>query len=107
MGEKRSYDISLEDARILTSRYREFHSGNYRAAFFPKEEIMELLEQGGCNGLRIYFGVDDENKMRVVLVGTEPSDVGEDCGDDMLEKIKDNGLPCPPYSSIENDLNSD
>jgi hypothetical protein len=102
-----NYDISLEEASTLTRRYREVHGDHNKGVFFPKKDIQELLDQGDCNGIRIYFGCDEEaeDKLKVVIVGTILMENMESC-DDILEKIKDRGDPCPPYSSCENPLNS-
>ena len=98
-----NHQISLADAAALTANYRQqFETNDYiKAEFFGKQAVENLLNQNGCAGLRIYYGKDELNVSKLVIVGVNSS------GNDMTQgSILEFGLPCPPYCSDNNPLNS-
>jgi hypothetical protein len=98
--------ITLEDAAQRTKRFREEYvlkaygkeekiKGNY----FSKEQLLKLLRQPGCTGIRIYNAVRDKvdkdpegnfiDRREVIIAATDKD------GNDILEK----GNPgCSPFS---------
>lgn len=92
--------ISLNDAAELTANYRRANPSSIKAFFFGKEKLKDLLDQTDCMGIRIYFGLDEDEKPKLVLVGAESNE------DDILDLILDYGEPCPSRCGSSNDLNS-
>lgn len=101
--DERSHQISLEDARAFTRRFRSTSkmapaSGDHASAF-KGADVMELLLQEGCWGLRIYRGQDEKGAACFVLVGVDEK--GRDLTSGvLLEK----GWPCPPFCDDESSL---
>lgn len=93
--------ISLPDAAALTKEYRANNPGARIGHFFGRDIIEEILNQEGCVGIRIYYGVDsDTGKRELVIVGANEEE------DDMLDLIADFSKSCPTNCSSSNDLNS-
>lgn len=92
--------ISLNDAAELTANYRRENPSTINAYFFGKEKINDLLDQTGCMGIRIYYGIDEDGKPKLILVGAESDE------DDILDLIIDAGKGCPVNCGTANDLNS-
>ena len=94
--------VPLKAAAELARRYRQ--DGALRAGdsgAFNSKPVLELLAQPGCVGLRIYQGRGATGERALVLVGVDAK------GDDMTEGVLlDTHLPCPPWCSDDNALNS-
>lgn len=103
LPDDRSHHISLEDARAFTRRFRAASKtapamGDH-ASTFKGADVMELLLQQGCWGVRIYRGFDEQGVPCFVLVGVDEK--GRDLTSGvLLEK----GLPCPPFCDDESPL---
>lgn len=74
--EKMSSPILLKDAELYTKNYRDTITANdTKAHLFNKEQILNLLAQDGCAGLRIYYSIDIDaqgNKTKqLVVVGVK------------------------------------
>jgi hypothetical protein len=68
---------------------------------FPREVYDRLLAQPGCAGIRMYYGLDDQGKSAMVLVGVDKD------GNDMVNgELDDVHYPCPPFCDGTNALNS-
>lgn len=66
--------ITLEDAILKTTKFREKFPGQIKANFYGKQIIEQILGQPGCVGIRIYNGVDPiTDKLETVLVGVNPN----------------------------------
>ncbi len=91
--------ISLKEGAAMTAAYREAGINSIKGRFFGRDLLEELLAQEGCMGIRMYFGLDDESNMQLVLVGADSDE------DDMLELILDNSVPCPTRCGSGNGLN--
>ena len=118
--------ISLETAKRLTKKYREQKEKILGDEFkekkvFPICETFEraafdkVLARPGCKSLRIYFGMDEENLVRAVIVGVNekdqdmlPSALSQGkAGDDIEgEFIIEDGLRCPENCPAASELNS-
>lgn len=96
------HSISLQDASELTGNYRaEAEQGAVLGSFFGKETIQKILDQQGCVGIRIYYGLEGDNTPVLVLVGVEENE------DDIIGgEIAQTGAPCPPHCGNANELNS-
>ncbi len=92
--------IPLEDGADMTARYRDQNPNQIKGHFFGKDVLNELLDQEGCMGIRMYYGIDDKGKKALVIVGTDADE------NDLTTKVGDVSLPCPSRCSSPNDLNS-
>ncbi len=91
--------ITLQEAQELTFAYQDSAMAVNQtiATSVDKTSILNLLNQPNCEGMRIYFGLDDTNKLTLVIVGTNVQ------GNDMTSgQILDRLTKCP----IVCDLNS-
>ncbi len=99
----------MEDFRRWLQRYKEEESqlrGKepdkvVRAHFYGCDHIQALLDQDGCKGIRIYYGIDDNGDRQLILFGADAN----------MKNIKsehigkgngggggiDHGEPCPPF----------
>lgn len=98
--------ISLSEARTLISNYKtssKFRNNqNVKGIFFGKDHLMELLNQKGCKGIRVYYGIEKDGSKhvpRMVLVGAD-----EKMNDMINGKILDRGRVCPIWCSTESSL---
>lgn len=99
----RSHQISLTDARGHTRRFRATRKlppleGDHASAF-KGADVMELLLQPGCWGLRVYRGKDEKGANSVILVGVDEK--GRDLTSGVLLEL---GFPCPPFCDDESPL---
>jgi hypothetical protein len=94
--------VSLDDASRWTANYRRtISSGEIIAQFLGREKLQAILDQEECEGIRFYYGIDDDGKKNLIAVGAKRNE------DDMIEGIiVDKCSPCPPLCSTRNSLNS-
>jgi len=97
------HKISLEEGSDLTKRYRDsVTDGSILGGLFGKNDVVSLLNQSNCAGVRIYFAIDDTSKPCFVLVGADAD------GNDLVNGlVLDKSFPCPNMCGSSNDLNSD
>lgn len=94
-------EIELPQAAALTKEHRDRNPTVRKGHFFGKDILNKILEQDGCMGIRIYYGIDpDTNKRELVIVGADSSE------NDMTGLIADFSAACPNKCSSSNDLNS-
>jgi hypothetical protein len=96
-------EISYNDAAILTSNYRDSQEGTdyIKGEYFSKSSIQSILDQIDCVGIRVYYGIDNNNVQRLVIVGVTANE------DDMVSGfIMEHGSICPPICGAQNNLNS-
>ena len=112
--------ISLQEAVQLTSKCRSEKTNIMKSEYqdrgiistcetFDRQCLDILLRQQGCMGVRIYSGMDDNLKLKVVIVGVDADNK------DMLpssltaldeeNNIIEQGLPCPPTCPPPSPLN--
>lgn len=91
--------ISVREGGDMTANYRTANPGERKGHFFGRDLLMEILEQEGCMGIRMYYGIDDDGEKQLVICGADASE------DDMLDIVGDVSCPCPPCGSA-NALNS-
>jgi DNA-directed RNA polymerase sigma subunit (sigma70/sigma32) len=84
--------ITLQEAQELTFAYQDSSMSVNQtiATSVDKTSILNLLNQPNCEGMRMYFGLDDNNKLTLVIVGTNVQ------GNDMTSgQILDRMNICP------------
>jgi hypothetical protein len=94
--------VTLAEASGWTANYRRtIPAGEIISQFVGRNKLMEILNQDGCMGVRIYYGIGDDGKKNLILVGAEADE------NDMVDGIIVERLfPCPPLCSGRNSLNS-
>ena len=94
--------IALVKAAAMTKEHRRRSGSATLGHFFGRDAFLALLEQPGCVGIRIYYGMNTETgEKELVMVGADSDE------NDMLELVMDLSVMCPSRCSIENALNSD
>lgn len=93
-------EISIEQAARMTAAYRAENPESALANFFGRDILEKLLNQEGCVGIRMYYGINDEGGKELVLVGVNAE------GNDLQELVADLSVPCPKICSEKNPLNS-
>ena len=97
----RDHRISLDAAAARTRAYQAAKISGVKGAAAHKDQVLELLNQKGCVGLRVYFGLDADGVPTPVLTGIDAAD--NDLTDGViLEQL----WPCPPFCGGDNALNS-
>jgi hypothetical protein len=111
------HNIPLETAVEMTTRFRDNRNSILQETYqnedilplcetFSKSAIEDLLSQDGCDGFRIYYGMDENLKIHAILVGVNGDD------EDILEieeaegVILEDGQRCPPSCPPTSPLNS-
>ena len=101
--------ITLTEAQDLTSHFRDeldsMLTTSYEGALpyaetFDVSAIQDLINQDGCTQFRAYFGMDENNKVRLVFTAVDAQ--GEDILDGSNSIIVDHGDRCP--SNCPNNL---
>jgi hypothetical protein len=92
--------ISLDDAKSMTHRYQDsVPEGTTISCEVDKSQLIAMLNQEDCQGLRIYFALNEEERLTTVLVGSDGS------GSDMVTGLIVNQPrlcppKCPPASPL-------
>ncbi len=92
--------IELSTAEVYLARFREQYPEYIKAEIFTKSFIEELIAQPGCEGVRIYNGIDDEGVGCYVLVATNSED--QDMVDNCL--LLEGGGACPRHCDVTSPL---
>jgi hypothetical protein len=95
----RDHRISLADAAILTKRFRDAKLSAEKSGAFHKDQVLKLLGQTGCVGLRIHYGRNADGSPALVLTGIDAED------NDLTGTILELHYPCPPFCGAANPLN--
>lgn len=124
--------LSLDQASDWTRRYREQHADQIKGHYFSRATLEAILAQPDCAGVRLYYGRDEDNQRRLILVGTDSNDFDLlDTATALRDPSPDEpapaslataapesfqvtasstpvevGVPCPPCCSVTNSLNS-
>ena len=84
------HSIKLNDAKTLTSRYRDSVSDETIRAFkFERSAITELFAQDDVAGLRVYLGREPDGSLQAVLVATNSE------GRDITDVVMNHASRCP------------
>lgn len=94
--------ITLAEAAELTANYRATISpGEQLGLFVGRNHLLAILNQSGCMGVRMYYGIAKDSEKQLVLVGVTSNE------NDMEKGILiDRAVPCPTKCSASNPLNS-
>jgi hypothetical protein len=116
-----SHFISLQEGIDMTSLYRTEKENILKTQYqnqnilplsesFDRAEFDTVLGKTGCEGLRIYYGMDENLKIHAIIVGVDQE------GDDMIpaesslteedDDIIEKGNRCPDLCPSESPLNS-
>lgn len=95
----RDHHITLTEAAALTRRHREAKVSAEKSGAFHKDQVLKLLAQKECVGLRIHYGRNADGTMALVLTGIDAKD------SDLTDEVLDKHFPCPPYCGDGNTLN--
>jgi hypothetical protein len=94
--------ITLTEAQDMTTRYRnsvdDMLTSSYQGALlncetFDASAVQDLLDQSGCEKFRVYFGMDENNKVRAIMVGVGADN--EDILNGSSSLIVEKGTTCP------------
>ena len=108
--------ISLATAVDMTTLYRQDRETILANAYknqniLPKCETFDrdvfdtVLKQNGCEGLRIYYSMDANNKVHAIIVGVNAGDedmltMGNDVDAAIIENARRCPDDCPPPSAL-------
>jgi len=96
--------ISLSDAATLTASHRSSNPEAVQGHFLGRTKLLDLLNQSGCRGLRIYHGESSSGGREIVVVGVDSNE--NDILDSTNPLVLDTSVLCPPTCSNSNSLNS-
>jgi len=95
------HDIGLTEAREMIARFKRANPGKASAGAMTKVALDRLLIQDGCAGVRMYYSLNPDMTMALVLVGVD------EYGNDMDEgELAERVMPCPPFCAINSALDS-
>ncbi|MFL5740655.1 MAG: hypothetical protein ACJ75B_10590 [Flavisolibacter sp.] len=128
--------ITLDQAIKMTTLYRALRSKLPDTGILPQSSLLLcetfsrdifdfILAEPGCTGMRIYYGMSDDNKLKAIIVGindknedilpsSAPSAVstatttstGDPTSDpDPTGGIGEDSNPCPPFCPPPSPLN--
>ncbi|GAB5418447.1 MAG: hypothetical protein Crog4KO_33390 [Crocinitomicaceae bacterium] len=92
--------IPLQDGAAMTGKYRDQNPNQIIGHFFGSNKLKQLMLQEGAVGLRMYYGLDEDNNKQLVLVAVDADQ------NDILDLVLDVSSPCPNWCSAPNPLNS-
>lgn len=94
--------VTLAEASGWTANYRRtIPAGEIIGQFVGKNQLMKILNQKGCMGIRFYYGIGDDGKKNLIAVGA-----GSDENDMVDGIILERMFTCPIRCSKSNSLNS-
>lgn len=94
--------VTLAEASGWTANYRKtIPAGEIIAQFVGKNQLMKILNQKGCMGVRVYYGIGDDGKKNLIFVGAT-ADENDMVDGIIVEKV----IACPPRCPQKNSLNS-
>lgn len=86
------HSITLQEARDYVTNYqRQAPQGGRLGGLFERDQVLQVLAQEGCVGIRYYHGLDEAGRQVMVLVGYD-KDFRDMTDGIMLERA----FPCPP-----------
>jgi hypothetical protein len=92
--------VPIAEAAALNQRFRKMFNTQPKGVYISKKTICDILYQTDCVGIRFYFGLDTDNKLRLTYAGVLANE------NDILDKIGNQGILCPPSCGVSNVLNS-
>jgi hypothetical protein len=92
--------IPIEDANSLIASHQEATKENESAVdsyYFGRDQIKNLLEQPGCIGIRVHFGMNVLGVQKLVILPADEYGVNINLKNSFGEDVAlDWGAPCPP-----------
>jgi hypothetical protein len=84
--------ITLQEAQEMTYAYQDAiqFQGQTISSAIDLDAITQLINQAGCNGIRIYFGLNSSNKLAPVIVSYDVNNMDQTSG-----IILNRGSNCP------------
>jgi hypothetical protein len=96
-----NHDITLSEAAAMTANYRNDNPDETIAHYFGKSAIIDIFNQSGCVGMRVYYAIKDTGEKQLVIVGVDAD------GNDLYNgKLADRSFNCPSDCSAANPLNT-
>jgi len=92
--------INLDTATTLTHEFQTNNPNATKAYYVSKTELLSILNQSHCEGIRIYMGKTTSGDITLVLVGVNDSDADMTSG-----VLLDELITCPPYCDTNSPLN--
>ncbi|XOV69346.1 MAG: hypothetical protein ACFHU9_09190 [Fluviicola sp.] len=93
--------ITLSEAAQMTAAWRSDFPNSTKGVKVDKEKVLDILNQEGCAGIRMYFAENSDGEKTLVLVGTDSG------GNDLFNgMIVDKLSKCPNDCPDPNPLNS-
>ncbi|HEX6332845.1 MAG TPA: hypothetical protein VFZ78_01385 [Flavisolibacter sp.] len=115
-----SHYITLREAATMTTNYLEKREAILDDQYqgrdilakhetFDATTVRTILDQDGCAGFRVYFGMDTDSKVHVILVGVN------EANEDMLPadmdapntQIAEKAMRCPVICAPASALNTE
>ena len=85
--------ISINTGRELIERRRR--AAQVSGGAFKRADVERLLQQTGCVGMRIYYGMHADGQPCFVLVGVDQY------GEELLDgELLEQNYPCPPFCPV-------
>lgn len=107
-----SKKIGLDQAKTMRKKYKETKGSILaegvskeilpQAELFNKQDVLDLFNQEDCQGLRVYYSMDESQNFHLLLVGADSE--GEDIIDPNDPQILDEGERCPPKCPVDSEL---
>lgn len=66
--------IAQSVAETMIDDFKKDYPNGHNSAAFSKEYVQTIFAQSGCEYLRVYFGVGEDNKITAILVGSDEND---------------------------------
>jgi hypothetical protein len=95
------HTIPVRDAAEMNKRFRDEYPDQPKGIYFSQSTLSDIMEQSGCVGIRFYFALDSDYKMRLTFCGVQEDE------NDILSIVGDGGMLCPPHCGSADQLNSD
>lgn len=95
--------IALAMAKEWAERYRKTVTDPEKERYahcFGRDIIERILKEDGCQGIRIYYGLNEKEERVLMLVGVDEKGENllpttDELDPNDLNSIYDFGLPCP------------
>lgn len=98
---EQDHHISLPEAAAMTANFRNSNPMGVKGFAFSKNILQEILNQPGCEGIRIYNAIDDNMMPTVVITG-----INQDDSDQYTQTLAEYARRCPDDCPPPNPLNS-
>ncbi len=99
---KEGSEVTLSEASTWTANYRKtVPVGDTLAHFVGKNQLLKILNQPDCVGVRYYYGIDEVGAKVLIAIGVT-SDENDMTSGVIIERM----IACPPRCSTRNSLNS-